>query len=152
LISACFGLPARFLYSCGSVSWSYSSSLPSRYRNASIVHDVECVRKTKPWEEVHLMFYEGCRCSGLPELQAKTLNAAVYHFGPRWEIVTEAPKKRAFIDRHGRPNFAKVPVRIARVMKAAPKPEVEMRQKLESYVKDKNASLYEIRKLKPSRL
>ena len=60
-----------------------------KYRNASVVHDIGCVEMTQSWEDVHLMFYEACRCAGVEESQAKMLYYAVYHFGPRWEPVTE---------------------------------------------------------------
>ena len=32
------------------------------------------------------MFYNACLCGGVEPLKAKTLYAAVYHFGPRWEL------------------------------------------------------------------
>jgi hypothetical protein len=35
------------------------------YRNASVVHDVECDRKAKPWRAVHRMFYYHMLCSGV---------------------------------------------------------------------------------------
>ena len=60
-----------------------------RYRNASVVHDVECVDMTAPWQDVHRMFYEACRCGGVDERMAKIMYYAVYHFGPRWETVAE---------------------------------------------------------------
>jgi len=63
--------------------------LTGRFRNASIVHDVYCVNQTEPWEEVHEMFYEACRCGGVAEFDAKVLFAAVYHFGPRWDEIRE---------------------------------------------------------------
>lgn len=56
-----------------------------RYRNASVTHDVACVEMRERWEDVHLMFYEACRCGGVSEKKAKLLYYAVYHFGPRWE-------------------------------------------------------------------
>ena len=35
------------------------------------------------------MFYEACRCGGVDETEAKLMYYAVYHFGPRWQPVTE---------------------------------------------------------------
>ncbi|HEY1065663.1 MAG TPA: DUF1353 domain-containing protein [Pirellulales bacterium] len=70
--------------------WSVAGGpLDGRYRNASIVHDEGCVQRTAAWQDVHRMFYEACRCGGLPERQAKILYAAVYHFGPRWIVEPE---------------------------------------------------------------
>lgn len=66
--------------------WSIvGGPLEGRYRNASIVHDQECEQMMHAWEDVHFMFYEACRCGGVPERQAKVLYFAVYHFGPRWK-------------------------------------------------------------------
>ena len=55
-----------------------------KYRNASVVHDVECDRKQSAWEDVHEMFYNAMRAAGVSEIRAKIMYAAVYHFGPRW--------------------------------------------------------------------
>jgi hypothetical protein len=60
-----------------------------RYRNASVVHDVGCHRMTESWEDVHQMFYEACLAGGVEETQAKMMYYAVYHFGPRWQTVSE---------------------------------------------------------------
>ncbi|WP_404309051.1 DUF1353 domain-containing protein [Neorhodopirellula lusitana] len=74
-----------------SVFWSaIGGPFEGKYRNASVVHDVYCNEMTEPWEDVHLMFYEACRSGGVSEAQANMLYYAVYHFGPRWEMVTEA--------------------------------------------------------------
>ncbi|WP_430454924.1 DUF1353 domain-containing protein [Rheinheimera sp.] len=54
------------------------------YRNASVIHDVACNERIRPWEDVHRTFYYGMRASGVPEFKAKVMYAAVYHFGPRW--------------------------------------------------------------------
>jgi Protein of unknown function (DUF1353) len=67
------------------VLWSVvGSPYTGEYRNASVVHDVACVRRDRPWQDVHRMFYEACRAGGVGEQKAKLLYAAVYHFGPRW--------------------------------------------------------------------
>jgi len=55
------------------------------YREASVIHDVACVEKTRPWQDVHAVFYEAMRESGVGPIKAKVMYAAVYHFGPRWE-------------------------------------------------------------------
>ena len=64
-----------------------------QFRNASVVHDVACVGRTRPWREVHRMFYEACRCAGAPLVKSKVMYYAVYHFGPRWQ-----PAGRGFRD------------------------------------------------------
>src|SRR5262249_22589364 len=60
-----------------------------QYRSASVVHDVACIEMKEPWEAVHLMFYEACRCGGVEEAQAKLMYWAVYQFGPHWRSVSE---------------------------------------------------------------
>ena len=57
-----------------------------RFRNASVVHDVACVERTRDWQDVHRMFYEACRCGGVAAVTAKTMYYAVYHYGPRWRV------------------------------------------------------------------
>jgi hypothetical protein len=65
--------------------WSIvGSPFTGAYRNASVVHDVACKTRTRPWRDVHLMFYNACRCGGVDEVKAKIMYAAVYHFGPMW--------------------------------------------------------------------
>jgi hypothetical protein len=67
------------------VLWSVvGSPYTGEYRNASVVHDVACVKRDKPWQDVHRMFYEACRAGGVGEQKAKLMYSAVYHFGPKW--------------------------------------------------------------------
>jgi len=66
--------------------WSViGSPFTGRFRNASVVHDVACVDRTRPWRQVHRMFYEACRCGRTNVVQAKIMYYAVSHFGPRWQ-------------------------------------------------------------------
>lgn len=55
-----------------------------KYRYASIVHDWECIDRSKDWRSVHRMFHDACLCGGCTASHAKLLFYAVYHFGPRW--------------------------------------------------------------------
>ena len=73
------------------------------YRNASVLHDVECQVKLRPWRRVHRMFYEACRCGGVSETKALVMYWAVYHFGPRWgaaadTVALEAPETPHTLD------------------------------------------------------
>ena len=61
-----------------------------RFRNASVVHDVACEVRGRPWQDVHRMFYEACRCGGVGAVMAKTMYYAVHHFGPRWRVEERA--------------------------------------------------------------
>jgi len=69
------------------VAWSVIGG-PSegKYRNASVIHDVACEQRLRPWPDVHRNFYYGMLASGVDENLAKTMYAAVYHFGPRWSL------------------------------------------------------------------
>jgi len=55
-----------------------------RYRNASVLHDVACVRRDHAWRDVHRMLYNSMRLAAVSALRAKIMYGAVYHFGPRW--------------------------------------------------------------------
>ncbi len=55
-----------------------------KYRNASVIHDVACEKKTRPWRATHEAFYKASRHAGTSEKLAKIMYAAVFHFGPRW--------------------------------------------------------------------
>ncbi|HEY9218675.1 MAG TPA: DUF1353 domain-containing protein [Phenylobacterium sp.] len=55
-----------------------------RYRNASVIHDYYCDRRSKPWEQVHKVFYDGMLAAGVERRIAKLMYGAVYFGGPRW--------------------------------------------------------------------
>lgn len=66
-------------------AWSIiGGPFEGKYRNSSVIHDVACVEKRRPWEAVHHAFYTGMLASGVSSVKAKVMYAAVYHFGPRW--------------------------------------------------------------------
>jgi hypothetical protein len=68
--------------------WSVvGAPLDGKYRNAAIVHDAACDAMEKPPADVHLAFYEACRCGGLSEAYAKILYTGVLLGGPRWSLV-----------------------------------------------------------------
>lgn len=54
------------------------------YREAAVVHDAGCCAQTVPWQDVHHMFYNAMRCSGVSWSKAKTMFFAVWVGGPRW--------------------------------------------------------------------
>lgn len=63
-----------------------------RYLHAAVIHDVACVEKRRPWELVHLAFYNAMLASGVDATTAKIMYAAVYHFGPRWTLGGDSRK------------------------------------------------------------
>jgi hypothetical protein len=56
------------------------------YRNASVPHDIACDKKERSSDDVHLMFYNACRCGGCSETEAKVLYAGVLLGGPKWAV------------------------------------------------------------------
>jgi hypothetical protein len=66
-------------------AWSLiGGPFEGRYRDASVIHDIACINKDRPWELVHLTFYNAMRASDVDPTLARFMYAAVYHFGPRW--------------------------------------------------------------------
>ena len=83
--------------------WTFiGGPFEGQYRKASVVHDVGCHEKTARWEDVHRMFYEACVCGGVDLQTAKLLYYAVYHYGPRWEVVVETVVE-THLDAQGQP-------------------------------------------------
>lgn len=54
------------------------------YRRASVVHDVACEHRNRPYQDVHRMFYEAMLADGLRPSKAWVMYQAVRAFGPRW--------------------------------------------------------------------
>jgi hypothetical protein len=119
------------------VFWSVTGGpLEGQFRNASIVHDEACDRMTEPWEDVHLMFFNACRCGGLSETKGKILYAAVYHFGPRWTMRTVV-ETRMVTDPDGTLRAITVEKSAADLIQVAA-PDDDVRLKLENLVNDQN--------------
>ncbi|MDY0167138.1 MAG: DUF1353 domain-containing protein [Thermoguttaceae bacterium] len=125
--------------------WTFiGGPFEGRYRNASVVHDVECVDMKASWQDVHTMFYEACRCGGVDETKAKMLYYAVYHFGPRWETVTET-RVEMREDAEGKMVEHEVTEeRVVRVDPPPPTPE-EVAQ-VEALIEEENPDLSVIKK------
>lgn len=71
--------------------WTFiGGPFEGQYRNASVVHDVYCETMSEPSGDVHFMFYEACRCGGVPERKAKLLYYAVSTFGPQWQYLMQS--------------------------------------------------------------
>lgn len=69
------------------IAWSaVGGPYEGKYRAASVIHDVACDRKKRPWELVHLAFYWAMLAGGVDGKRAKVMYAAVYFFGPRWPL------------------------------------------------------------------
>lgn len=67
------------------VLWSLvGSPFTGDYVYASIVHDVACDTRSRPWRDTHYMFYLACLAGGTRRGRAKLMYLAVRNFGPRW--------------------------------------------------------------------
>lgn len=146
------------------------------YRNASVLHDIACDEKKRPWAEVHLMFYQAMRCSGVPIVKAKTMYWAVYHFGPRWRAPnlverfiglagTEVPNSRELAGTRSRwsrvsrewTRNERAPQRIVRVVESPTPPpaadparvSAEDIRRFEQWVADENPSLSDLQTKSP---
>jgi hypothetical protein len=97
------------------------------------------------------MFYEACRCGGFPEKQPKVIFAAVYHFGPRWEIRT-SHQTRAWSDSTGETQDMVLARERGEEATAAEEPDSALSAKLEKYINEKDPSLEEIMALDPKLL
>jgi hypothetical protein len=65
-----------------------------QYRNAALVHDRYCDTRTRRWQDVHQMFYEGMLASGVAQKRAWLMYQAVATFGPRWPEPVVKPECR----------------------------------------------------------
>ncbi len=66
--------------------WSLvGSPFAGKYRRASVLHDVACQERTRPWKKVHKMFYQAMLADKTPKKKAKQMYRAVKLFGPRWD-------------------------------------------------------------------
>ena len=97
------------------------------------------------------MFYEACRCGGVPELQAKVLYAAVYHFGPSWTI-KQMPEQRVTIGPDGEEKIVTTTRNVSEVTRTTQDPAPAVREKLEKYISSKNPSIEDLNALKPDSL
>ena len=117
------------------------SPLTGKYRDASIVHDVECDRRSDDCDAVHRMFYEACLCRGVTPNDAMILYGAVFHFGPRWAFVTEVRTMTTDAGEEKRYEVS-VPVNVAMAL-----PDEVAQQKLVEYIKKNNPTPEQVEKL-----
>ncbi len=55
------------------------------YRDATVLHDVECQRQTNPSWRVHYMFWEAMRCNGVHPVKAWIFWLGVRFCGPAFK-------------------------------------------------------------------
>lgn len=54
------------------------------YRDASVIHDYYCDKRSRKYEDVHKVFYDAMIVSGIPSSKAWLMYKAVEKFGPKW--------------------------------------------------------------------
>ena len=64
------------------------------YRDAAVIHDYYCREKTRPWEEVHLVFLEAALKRGTAKSLAQSMYAGILLDGPRWDQPQRAAIQR----------------------------------------------------------
>jgi hypothetical protein len=75
------------------VFWSViGAPFSGPYRNASVVHDYFCDTRSRPYPDVHRVFYDAMKTSGVAERKAWVMYKAVENFGPRWDAPKTDPK------------------------------------------------------------
>jgi len=76
--------------------WLTDGKFEEEFLKAAVVHDAYCQKdnaeqcpeqyRTRPWRDVHRMFYRACLANGTPKLKAKIMFAAVWIGGPKWQL------------------------------------------------------------------
>jgi hypothetical protein len=110
------------------------------YRDAAVIHDYYCSKKTRKWQDVHKVFLEAALNRGTSEDLAKTLYAGVLLGGPRWD------PPRADIFANGVMKAQIVPTQSGRPAPASGKTDKEAFDELKAWIEREKPTLEEIRK------
>lgn len=62
----------------------FGSPFIGRHRRASVLHDPECEKQTRPCEQVHQMYFDACRADGVFKTKAKLMHKGIKLRGPKW--------------------------------------------------------------------
>jgi hypothetical protein len=85
-------VPAGFVSDGASIPWSLwpfvGGPFDGPHRDAAVLHDYYCEKRTRTWEEVHAMFLEASLRRGVPVTTAQTMYAGILYGGPRWDPPT----------------------------------------------------------------
>lgn len=104
-------VPAGYIYDGATIPrslWSVAGGpFEGKYRDAALFHDIECEKGhwgicLVPSAEVHRMFYNAMRCSGVSADQANLMWTAVDKYGPKWEAAQDAPRDTEGFNRTNR--------------------------------------------------
>src|SRR5438128_2548542 len=65
--------------------WSFvGGPFEGPYRAAAVIHDLYCITKSRPYVDVHRVFYEASLAAGEGSRKAWIMYQGVLRFGPRW--------------------------------------------------------------------
>lgn len=64
-----------------------------KYRAAAVIHDVYCITKSRPHDQVHKVFYEASIAAGESPRKAWIMYKGVEKFGPRWANIKQRDPK-----------------------------------------------------------
>ncbi len=91
-------VPAGEISDGASIPWALWSVVggpfSGPYRNAAVVHDYYCNVRTRPYQEVHKMFYEAALKAGTSKGIAKLMYMAILADGPTWKTPKGTGKKK----------------------------------------------------------
>lgn len=62
----------------------FGSPFVGLHRRASVLHDPECEKKTRPHKQVHQMYEDACLADGVLKAKAKTMHKGIKLGGPKW--------------------------------------------------------------------
>ena len=76
-----------------SVFWSIiGGPFEGLYRNASVIHDYYCEKRTRKAPDVHKVFFDAMLQSGVEKKKANLMYLAVKKFGPYWPDPKSDPR------------------------------------------------------------
>ena len=117
------------------VLWTLvGSPFTGDYVYASIVHDVACDTRTRPWRDTHYMFYLACLAGGTRPGRAKLMYLAVRNFGPRWPMPVPMPVPQPVEELAFSSIVSESALALAAVPSASPAHQLHYMQRAQAYV------------------
>lgn len=82
--------------------WLLGGPFDLAYLKAAIIHDHYCFRenrgKSRTWQDTHKMYYDALIDLKLNKTKANLMYAAIYRYGPKWDMVTTPNLVHAALD------------------------------------------------------
>lgn len=64
------------------------------YIKSAVIHDQACDEKKRTWQDTHRVFFDAMLEEGVSPTRAYIMYAAVYRYGPKWELKTISFNKK----------------------------------------------------------